>query len=224
MNLSLFIMLLAFFIVLNAISSFEEVKVKPALESIEETFSTDVRRQDIKPSVMPDPLQSIHEGDTVERLDALFQAQVRAFNSTKSTRSGVMMVEMPYTDFVDNVTTLGQRELTPQNRKNPPLKYFLPTLISLLQSDRKGVPYRMDIILHTPENPAVVQNREPQALLTAINNAGALVARLEAMGMPQKLLGIGVQKGDSANLTLVFRPHVPFSLSYEGSQPGEEGQ
>ena len=43
--MSLFIMLLAFFIVLNAISNYENSKVKPVLQSIELTFASKITEE-----------------------------------------------------------------------------------------------------------------------------------------------------------------------------------
>ncbi|MEM6782037.1 MAG: flagellar motor protein MotB, partial [Pseudomonadota bacterium] len=196
MNLSLFIMLLAFFIVLNAISSFEEFKVKPIIDSLEDAFATDVRQQDTSPSMMQDPLASIHDGDTLDRIEALFEAQIRTFETTKSKTAGVMMVELELEEFINSIMAVGQRTLTPDNSRNPPQFYFLPTLVSILQSDRAGITYRMDMLLHTDDNPAVVQNRDPNAVRELVNQGGIISQRLENIGMSTNVISIGVKEGD----------------------------
>lgn len=221
MNLALFIMLLAFFIVLNAISSFEEVRVKPVIDSLEQAFATDVRRQDDAPTMIENPLQSIHEGDTIDRIEALFEAQIRTFEATKSRRTGVMMVELDLKDFSDSIMAVGQKTLTPDNSRNPPRFYFLPTLVSILQSDQYGLTYRMDMLFHTDKNPAVVQNKDPNALRQMINGAGVISQRLEDIGMPQNLISIGMREGKKDKVTLFFRRHIPFSpveANEEGAQ------
>ena len=217
MNLSLFIMLLAFFIVLNAISSFEEVKSKPILQSLEMTFSTSAQRPDIKPSVTPDPLKEIHEGDTIDRLDALFKAQLKNFDTTKSRLSGVMMVEVDLEEFEKGIFEIGQTRLTPQNRRTPPERYFLPTLVSILQSDQQGIPYRMDMIYHSDQNPPRLQNRKPREMIDVVDRVGRLAQKIEDSGMPQNLISVGVREGNPKKMTLFFRRHVPFSPDYDGA-------
>ena len=45
LGLSLFIMLLAFFIVLNAISNFEESKIKPVMANLSHTFAANMQQE-----------------------------------------------------------------------------------------------------------------------------------------------------------------------------------
>lgn len=212
-------MLLAFFIILNAISTYEEEKFQPIVKSLETAFSNDLRREGDGPSMAPSPLQSVHDGETVERLDALFNAQLRGFKTTKSVISGRMTVEMDLADFQEAVSAIGQKTLTPSNSFNPPRKYFLPTLVSILQSDKQGYDYRMEILLQTEENPARLQNREPAAVKEKIDLAGMLAQRLENEGMPQKHLNIGLREGNPSKVTLVFMRHVPFSPVEEEGTP-----
>lgn len=218
LNLSLFIMLLAFFIVLNAISTFEDVKVKPIIDSLEQAFSTEVRRQDVRPTMIQDPLQDIHEGDTIDRIEALFEAQIRSFEPTKSKRTGVMMIEMDLEEFTDSIMAVGQKTLTPQNSQTPPKYYLLPTLVSILQSDQYGLTYRMDMLFHTTENPAAEQNSDPSKLKNIINEAGIISQRLEDIGMPPNLISIGLRKGAEDKVTVFFRRHIPFSPLKEGAE------
>lgn len=211
LNLSLFIMLLAFFIVLNAISSYEEQKSNPILQSLEDTFSTDAIRDDLAPSLVESPLQAIHQGHTVERIAALFEAELRSFDSETNMRSGTMSVEMDLEEFYDSVMTIGQKTLTPSNTRSPPRYFFLPTLVSILQSDAAGVTYRLDIFMHSDENPAIVQNSDPARLKAIVDQGTQIVQRLQDIGMPQRLLSIGLKDGDADKVTIVFRHHVPFS-------------
>lgn len=224
LSLSLFIMLLAFFIVLNALSSFEEVKTAPVMESLETAFSTKVTRRDIRPSITPDPLQSIREGETVERLDALFKSQITGYDPDKNSITGELHITMPLDRFARAVTEAGQRNLSGASGIAPPKKFFLPTLISILKSDQKGVPYRMDILVHVPDNPSRMQNRKPQALAVILERAGALTRRLEAAGMPQRLLGIGLKEGDENTVEVFFRKHIPFSPLASEEQPQGQGE
>lgn len=219
LTLSLFIMLLAFFIVLNALSSFEEVKVKPIIDSVSSAFSGEVQRVDKAPSVTPNPENSVNEGETVERLDALFTAEIATFDATKSVRTGIMNVVLSKEDFAKAMKASGQEDLTKVQNVSGLKTYFLPTLVSVLQSDRQGRPYRMDIVFHTKDNPSLLQNSDPAVLRAAMRDVAVYANILEKSGMPENLIGIAVEKGDPATVALFFRPHVPYSpvgAQYQG--------
>ena len=69
LSLALFIMLLAFFIVLNAVSTFEPNKVEPIIGSLESTFSTSTsqvaqRRPSVRPSEVTEDFKG--EGSTTK--------------------------------------------------------------------------------------------------------------------------------------------------------------
>lgn len=213
MNLSLFIMLLAFFIVLNAISSFEEVKKYPVVESVKLAFSTDAIREDVKPSVAPDEQQSIHQGDTIERIDALFESQISSYDAVKNERQGVMQIELPLEVFVTAVMTIGQEDLLAARPGTlvKGKKFFLPTLVSILKSDQQGVPYRMDMIMHVKENPAMLQNRDPKSMEKILGRGAELAMQLEKSGLKQRMISVALSKGDPDKIDLVFRPHEPFT-------------
>ncbi len=206
MNLSLFIMLLAFFIVMNALSTYEEVYYRPVVKSLEDTFATGVFREGNAPSETPARARSIGEGSVIERIDALFNAQIVGFDMTHSPRAGILYVTVPLEEFDRAVTAANQVDLTRVKSVTGLQTYFLPTLVSILKADEEGRPYRMDIILHTKDTPPLLVNSDPRALSAVMKQAGAYAARLEKAGMAQRLLSIGVQKGDPQSVELYFRP------------------
>jgi len=224
LNLSLFIMLLAFFIVLNALSSFEEVKSRPVMESLDQAFSSKIVKRDILPSSVPDPVKSINEGDTVDRLDALFKAQISAFEATKSKSRGIMHVKLPLDEFSKAIMAVGQDDLTETKTITASKKFFLPTLISILKSDQAGAPYRMDVVINVSENPANMQNLNPEEMDRIIDRVGQFSRKLERAGMPQNLLSVGLQKGPEDEVEIFFRRHEPFppSQSTEEQLQNEE--
>lgn len=228
MNLSLFIMLLAFFIVLNAISSFEQVKSKDVMESLEEAFGTKVQREDVAPSTKENPMQDVLEGETVDRINALFKAQITSFDKKIKRSTGEMIIDLDLAEFTEGVMAIGQRNLTAVNAYDPPKRFFLPTLISIMQSDQEGYTYRMDMVLHTDDSPAEVQNEKPAVMKETIDKGGQLARRLENVGLSKRLMSIGVSEGDPEKITLYFRRHTPFSpvkkTEAEEEQPQVEGE
>lgn len=213
MTLSLFIMLLAFFIVLNAISSYEEDRTFPVVESLQLTFAINPIKPDIEPAIVPDTQQSFRDGETIERIDALFNAQITSFDAVRNETYGMMEVTLPIDVFAAAVMAIGQEDMMTASPDAvvKGKKFFLPTLVSILKSDQQGVPYRMDVMLHINDNPALIQNREPQALEQVLDRGAQLTAQLEKAGLPQKLLSIGIGKGDPGKVRILFRPHEPFT-------------
>lgn len=211
LNLSLFMMLLAFFIVLNALSSFEEKKFTPILQSLENTFASDSNWDAKSTSLREDPLQSVLEGDSIDRLNALFEAQISAFRATKSKSRGVMHVEMPFDVFYNAIIQIGQQELTQSNKDRIERDFFLPTLVSILKSEDQGAAYRMDIVLQMEQDPAVMQNNAPGDLKTVVNRVGGVARKLEEFGLPKNLMSIGLSKGKENTVELFFYKHVPFN-------------
>ncbi|MEM9469025.1 MAG: hypothetical protein AAF988_02575 [Pseudomonadota bacterium] len=221
MNLSLFIMLLAFFIVLNSISSYESNLVGDVVESLEVTFSKDVQKRDVSFSVRDDQVKSINDGDTFDRLDALFQTQISTYQKTISSNRGIMTIKLPYEKFEKAVMAAGQRDLTKESLvRNPRGNFMVPTLVSLLRSDQKGSSYRMNILAQVSDNPANLLNQNPGLMQRRMNNVSRLAQKLEEGGIPQKLLNVGLKKGRPEIIELVFEIHKPFSLAEEEENNG----
>jgi hypothetical protein len=222
MNLSLFIMLLAFFIVLNSVSSYEEIKAEQVRRSLLMAFSNENIVEEQKSSNLEDPLAAMKEGHTFDRLDALFRSQISSFEATQSQSRGVMLLQMPFDDFVTAVFKIGQKDLLRYPTRDAVRgNYFLPTLVSLLRNNIDGAPTRMEILIHTQGNPAQSQNQLPEEMKKTISTASGLSERLEQQGMPQKLISIGVKKGDPQMVELVFRKYTAFS-PIEAQKRGEK--
>ncbi|MCB9996497.1 MAG: flagellar motor protein MotB [Rhodospirillales bacterium] len=215
LGLSLFIMLLAFFIVLNAISSYEETKIKPVMESLGYTFSSRMEAANIEdhPSMREDDDTSINEGDTVDRIKALFTAQIPSHEAVVSHTKGVMYMRLPFEDFEAAVMAVGQRNALDQKQESAKFLsgFFLPTLVALMKTDTVSAPYRMDILLNIEENPAQLQNQQPKKLSAVMKQMSRLAAKIEDAGLSTKLISTGLQKGRPGMVELLFRPHVPFN-------------
>lgn len=217
--LSLFIMLLAFFIVLNAISSFEQTKVRPIMQSLEYAFATKLIDQEApQPSVTKSPEKAQNEGDTLERLKALFSSQIPGSDPRVNRSRGVMHLTVSYEEFETAVFSIGQAVDASAEQAAGFSGNFLPMLVALLRNDSVGVPYRMDIMLNLPENPAHLQNQDPEQVAMAMRGLSMLAQKLEDAGLAQKLLSVGLQKGKSGTVDLFFRPHIPFNPLGQGEK------
>jgi len=224
LSLSLFIMLLAFFIVLNTISSYEEEKVKPVLDSIGATFASKVTEfgNDL-PSVTASVEKSLHEGSTLDKLESLFVAQIPAHKAQLNQSSGTMHVELSFDDFERAVIALGggTRKETPDNVEAAELLegFFLPALVALMNNNNTGYPYRMDVLVTMDENPALIENQNPQRMITVVKRISRVAQQIEQGGLPEKLMTVGIKQGKAGNVELFFRPHIPYNPLGEGEVP-----
>lgn len=214
LGLSLFVMLLAFFIVLNSKSSFEDMKAQPVAQSIAQSFSSKTLvAGDNSPSMIQSVQQGSGEGDTVELLDALFKSQIKTAEVVTNKQRGLMIVRVKRTDFEKAVTNLGTAQ---GGEFGEP---FLQTLGSLLRSDKRKKSYQMDMVFFTSDNPAKLQNEKPQEMVAVIKAAAKLAESLEKSGLPAKLMTIGLQQGDPLMVELYFGPHTVYRPPMPGAQP-----
>lgn len=215
--LSLFIMLLAFFIILNAISTLEETRIDPVMRSLSEAFATRVDQTDLRdsPSDLETPEKSIHHGSVFERIDALFSAQMPSYQVHIDERNGEMYVRVPYRVFESAVlATLQGNALEMEGEQAAFLPgFFAPTLVALMQgdADQDRPVYRMDMILNIRGNPSHLRNQNPQRLAGHIGRITDLSDRLEEAGLQENLMSAGLMDGESDMMDLLFRRHVPYS-------------
>lgn len=209
LGLSLFIMLLAFFIVINAISSFEENKSSPVLQSLEQAFASRIAEQgDQQPSVAKSAEKALGEGHVLDRMQALFKSQIPDFDASVNKKRGTMHIEMSWADFNAAVLSLsggGANQVSGQQ------EYFLSALVALMKNASAGQPYRMDILLTLEDNPALLHNSEPQTMLRAGRVLTQAAAAIEKTGLPEKYLSIGVKEGKRGMVEIFFQPHIPFN-------------
>lgn len=210
--LSLFVMLLAFFIVLNAISSYQQSKVAPVLKSLESSFASKISEEENeKPSVTSSEEKSISEGDTLDRIRALFVSQIPGHRLKMDKNTGTMHVALSMDDFEKAVITLGDTEDKDSEAVGKLKAFFLPALIALMENDAAGQPYRMDMIVNTPENPAAMENASPQRMRQMSQRMSRIAQQIESAGLPARMISIGMKRGDEGTIELFFRPHIPYN-------------
>lgn len=202
--LSLFVIMLAFFIMLNSVSVFKEEKAKPLLESIEEAFALKIDA----PESGKFPAQGeIDEGRTIDRMEGLFQGHIAGVETQKDDGRGVLLMRMSYADLSAAVSNIGDQAA--QNKK------FMETLTSMMRASAAGQPYRMDIFLQVDENPALLQDDQPQKMKVLMRDLGVLAQQLEKAGLPQRLLSVGLEKGQNGIVELLFRPHEAYAIEQQ---------
>lgn len=206
-NLSLFFMLLAFFIALNGMSIVNNHRYRSVVESVYGAFSVNIVPTGLENglSVSASPDQSFMEGDTLMRIDGLFNAQITGFKADTSRR-GVMHISLPLDELDRALKAADQVDLTKVKSVTGLQTYFLPTLVSLLKTAPQEQSYRMDIILHSKDTPSVLQNSDPAALKDIMARAASYADLFTKTGMASPNLTIGISRGDPAQADMYFRP------------------
>lgn len=208
--LSLFVIMLAFFIMLNSVSVIKEEKAKPLMESIEEAFASKItNNENWQPSTATADALSAGEGRMIDQMDALFQGHVAGVQTQKDEGRGVLLMRMNYADLSRAVSNIGDNSA--ENKK------FMETLTSLLRAGIARQPYRMDIFLQVDGNPAAMQDDQPQKMKVLMHDLGVLAQQLEKAGLPQRLLSVGLEKGQNGTVELLFRPHETYTVEQRGA-------
>lgn len=231
-DLSLFFLLLSFFIVLNSISSYEDNKSKNILESLEYTFATQIvprgSQHQVEAGVGG---SSIYDGDTIDQIQALFRSQLPGDDATVDRVTGILRISVSRDVFEKTVRELGQR-VAPETF-NPSAatandtagrfeKYFLPTLVAMLRSEKQGDPFRIDVMYNIAGNPARIQRVEPQILYTVMNDVNAMARLIKEAGLPDHQIVAGVQEGNPGKVDLYFSRYQPFSADDDDFIDGDD--
>lgn len=198
--LAMFIMLLSFFIILNALSNFEVVKSNEVLTSISVAFSNQDLPNDLSANIIESPVESYNEGNTLDKLKGLFEAQIAGIETEKNRLGTVMHLRMKLDAFEKNLTASGSSFGGA----------LAPTLVSLLGAD-ENVPYTMDMLINLNGNPAVVQNEAPQSISKNVTKVARYAMLIENAGLPKKYLSAGLGQGPEGTIDLYFKRYQPFN-------------
>ncbi len=211
LSLSLFLMLLSFFIVLNSISDFEENNAVPAvLNSLTLAFSGQAKEvTGAGPSSLASKHQDKREGDTLESLDGLFNAHIAGFKARKNRLGTVLHIELPMLSFENAVKDVSFDNLELFQGEN---QSFTTTLVTLLRSAESKQPYRIDMVMNISDDPAILSEKSPDDFIKSLKRVSDLAALLEDKGIPKKMLSSGLAKGEVGIVDLYFYRYKPFKM------------
>lgn len=193
-TLSIFILLLAFFIVLNALSSFETSKVAPVISSINKTFGTKQTDRVFQgPSLRSDPQEGAGEGMMVlEELEGLFRARIQSVQAARSDSDGTLLLRL----------SLEELDVILDEKKA-----LARSLYSMMKTGEDGRQYDLTLLGNMPAHKELF-NPEGEELVRRLSR---IVGELEKNGVPGFLLSLGLQEGPRGTVELMFKPHQRFS-------------
>jgi len=217
LSLSLFIMLLSFFIIMNALSNYEDVKSKPVLNSISMAFSNKAPEEILSPNTVQSTQKSNNEGDTLDKLNDLFSAQITAAEVSKNRLGTMMHIRMPLKKFENSLLAPVRTNNAAQRLGEPGT--FVATLVSLMQTRETQIPYRMDMVLNIDANPATAAANQVEQTNANMQNIATLAKKLEDSGLEKKFLSAGLGRGEVGMIDIYFTRYVPVNpLQNEGQR------
>ncbi len=218
LTLSLFLMLLSFFIILNSVSKFEVEKARSAIMSVSIAFSKQGRPEQKQPEVEFSDQLSVRKGTSLDGINELFKSQFSGVEISKNRLGTEMRIRMKVSDFEQllNAPPPEEGQVLTQNGKN-----FFPLLISLMDAE-DDIPYRMDILTHTQDNPSKLQKESPQTIVGQAKAVSSYAEKLELLGLPSRLVTSGLTQGEPGMMDLVLHRYIPFDPS--GGKEASEAQ
>jgi len=189
--LSLFLMVLGFFIVLVSISTFEPVKSKAVMKSLTSTFAT------FQPTGAKKTDFTAKEGEVLggqvfqEKITGLFATAIQVAKVEVVKPGRLMRVQLPARAvFAENSAAVRESILP-----------FLDRIAAALGGRPPGIRFDMEFVIGTPygkdgmlaEHQTLEQSR-----------AAGFARQMLARGAPDDSIAIGLAPGDSEHITIRF--------------------
>lgn len=196
LGLSLFIIILCFFILLNQHANFSHSKTQNVIQSLEMAFSNRIVGDESQPIIQQQAAEARQEeGHVFDDVNALFSAHIPDFTFQQDKGKERLSATMDLKSFraaLDRIETL----ITTDDA-DPDIKpALLDTLITLAQQDDTQTPYRINISLGT--TPALYEEiSEAEKKAEVFEVLAALSVQFSSSGFPQDLLSLSVIEGRS---------------------------
>ena len=205
--LSLKLILLAFFILLNALSEFQEDKTRAVLDSVTRTF-----RGDFEPNanIMPHAanLGILPEvRDNLRRIGSAFESLVPAARSEWIDRALTLRLEVPAADLFET----GAAALRPEPRA------LLEELVqAVVRARDRGTALDLEVLHGLPSGWRAFADAQGSSL--EVRRTGALVQALAGIGAPNEALAVGLVPERPNVVQFILRPGAEASAAAAEAQ------
>lgn len=188
---SLYLIVLAFFVVMNSISNQDQSKVNAATESVTRAFGNPFEPEADFVDVSADEQALTPNDEFHDRILGVFASLV-GFEGKFPTKGGnVVKVQFKTSDLFED----GSRDFRPEQQA------FLQQLSGFLAGGRDSEKREIDIVIFSGKNlPGGPKYWENINIL----RAGAFVTQLQEMGVEENKLSIGMVKGQEDRMVLSF--------------------
>lgn len=210
LSLSLFLMLLSFFIVMNSVSAYEEKREAKVLKSIVLAFSNnEIEELSKAPEDTPNPIGSYNLGTTLDEVEGLFHSTISGFEMSRNRLGTVMHVRLPIAKFENAINMPANFSMT----MGDGLKgSFIKTLVTILRAEERGQPYRIDMILNVEDDPIDLLKVNTIEFDKELYRVSSLSEQLQSNGVPTNMLSSGLVKGKPGYLDLYIHKYKPFKF------------
>ena len=205
--LSLKLILVAFFIMLNAISEFEEARTHQVIDSVNKAFHGQIEPINApallngSPGVLPEAEALIND------VGSMFESLVPTIRSTRTARTLAVHIELPSVVFF----RIGKDRLRPER------KALVRRLAkALLRRGERNLVYKLEFFHGVPEGGAAGAKRTQE-----IRRTSDLANLLVDEGLAPELLSIGVRPGRSGRVEFVLSVRNDM---VDPNQPSSAGQ
>lgn len=214
MSLSLMILLLAFFIVLNAISSFQADKISPRLDSIDRTFATKAKGGESFPARVAAPASKEGSGEVFDLIEETLKSQGIPFEAQRLSGNSALFVRLPEERFMYLTGTA-----TNDRQKNEK-SVFLGKLVMLTMPASASVPrHHMRVMIATGDSPARLAKDDATRFADRVALADRIAGRLAFNGLDPASLSIGLAPGKTGFVDIYFETKAPAVKASEGEAP-----
>lgn len=204
--LSLFILLLAFFIALTSGASFDDNKTDPVIDSLEKVFPVNRLRGQGIPAYVQQPNEVRGEGeaqDNYDHVNAIFSSDSFPFQKRLTREFGAFVVTMTQNELGELLGLTPARVTTPMQKQR-----FFATL-SAFMNDRNGRSgYKLNVILSTTEHPSRLAVNDPEALTALIRTSESYAMAFKRSGIDHDKIISGLKRGADQNIRLIFTPET----------------
>lgn len=201
--LALYLLVLAFFIVLVSISSPEKVKSSAVMDSLTSVFASGM------PSTTSPTAFAADEGDVIavrefqRSISTMFATQLRVARVEEVQPGRLMRVSLP----VSSLFQSGQAVIR-ENRFS-----LLDRIVAAISSRPPGLRFEMEFVVGRART---IDGPSPASLTEEIERAGAFARQMLARGAPPDSISVAVGSGDPelALITFYVRPLDEEEISF----------
>lgn len=187
--LSLYLLLFAFFIVLNSFSTFDSGRRDAVINSVLDAFaqiSGPGTQQDLG-GTTGNEFQARRFQDAVTNI---FESAIPLANLRVAVTGTRMEVDVPSQVFFEGDSVVVRNPLP-----------MLDRIVATVSSPPLGMAYELSVVARVPAQDG---DALPVNMTTDIARVGNIARALDARGMPPRSLSIGLDQGDSGTFTLIF--------------------
>lgn len=203
LSLSLFIILLAFFIILTAASNFDQDKTTDVIDSLEQSFASKVSGDNDYPAQASGPIKSTGQGAVLDKIEGVFNAR---FLNSKMKRSYGKNTAYMRIDKEQLLTLLGLIETDVIGTAERDV--FFHKLQVVLTSIEGEKPYQIHLTSYANTSLDTKEARLA-AKQAEIRQLDALAQAIVEAGFPKDRISIGLERKKTDQFTLYFRAYTP---------------